>query len=80
MHKSVMRLTIAIGAIVAAACVYDAPVKPDTAAAARSTSPSMQLAANLQENNQAGRYLVLYASGRDGGSAVDDEVRTNGGL
>ena len=28
MHKPVMRLAIAIGALAAAACVYDAPVKP----------------------------------------------------
>ena len=80
MHKPVMRFTIAIGALVTAACVYDAPVKPDTTTAARSTSPSMQLSGNLQEDNQAGRYLVLYAPGRDGGSAVDDEVRANGGF
>src|SRR3954471_8218859 len=40
MYKSVMRFTIAIGAIVAAACVYDAPVTPtgDTISAARTSS------------------------------------------
>src|SRR4051812_12889768 len=46
MHKLVMRLTIALGAIVGAACVYDAPVKPDTTPAeSGSHSPSMQLTA-----------------------------------
>jgi subtilisin family serine protease len=42
MHKPVMRFTIAIGAIVAAACVYDAPVTPsgDTITAAKTTNPS----------------------------------------
>lgn len=46
MHKPVMRITIAVGAIVAAACAYDAPVTPsDNDAAAVSRGPSMQLSA-----------------------------------
>ena len=43
MHTPVLRLTIAIGAIgalVAAACVYDAPVTPTA-----SSGPSMQVVA-----------------------------------
>ena len=46
MHKPVMRITIAVGAIVAAACVYDAPVTPsDNTNAAVVAGPSMQLSA-----------------------------------
>ncbi len=46
MPKPVMRFTIAIGAIVAAACVYDAPVTPngDTIVAGKMSSPSLQSA------------------------------------
>ena len=42
MHKPVMRFTIAIGALVAAACVYDAPVTPtdNTVTSAKTTTPS----------------------------------------
>ena len=45
MHRPMLRFTIVTGAIVAAACVYDAPVEPNTPPARLSTSPSMQLTA-----------------------------------
>lgn len=69
MHKSlVMRFTIAIGAIVAAACVYDAPVTPTgntITAAATSNSPSLQVAAP----NGSKSYLINFS-----GTAVPADV------
>ncbi|HET9384401.1 MAG TPA: S8 family serine peptidase [Gemmatimonadales bacterium] len=43
MHRPMLRFALVTGAIVAAACAYDAPVKPDLPTAGLSTSPSMQL-------------------------------------
>jgi len=61
MHKSlVMRLTIAIGAIAAAACVYDAPITPTgntITAAATSNSPSLQVAAP----NGSKSYVINFS-------------------
>jgi lantibiotic leader peptide-processing serine protease len=61
MHKSlVMRLTIAIGAIAVAACVYDAPIAPTgntITAAATSNSPSLQVAAP----NGSKSYLINFS-------------------
>ena len=59
MHKLVMRFTIAIGAIVAAACVYDAPVTPSDNAVAVSSSPSMQIAA-APAPTSAKSYLINF--------------------
>ncbi|HWC73969.1 MAG TPA: S8 family serine peptidase [Gemmatimonadales bacterium] len=59
MHKHVMRFTLAIGAIVAAACVYDAPVTPTgntITAATSSNSPSLQLTAA----NGTKSYLINF--------------------
>jgi len=52
MHKPVMRFTIAIGALVAAACVYDAPVTPTA-----SSGPSMQVVAP----NSAKSYVINFS-------------------
>jgi len=57
MHKPVMRLTIAIGALVAAACVYDAPVTPTgSSITAAANTPSMQVFAN----NGNKSYLINF--------------------
>ena len=45
-----LRFALATGAIVAAACAYDAPVKPDT-------RPSMQLTATLNADKS---YLIDF--------------------
>ena len=66
MHKPVMRFTIAIGAIVAAACVYDAPVTPSDNAAAVSRSPSMQIAATPAD---AKTYLINFT-----GTTLPDDI------
>src|SRR3954469_4338826 len=66
MHKLVMRLTIAVGAIVGAACVYDAPVTPtdDTV-----TSANTIAAARVSQGQQSKAYLINFT-----GTEVPDNL------
>ena len=69
MHNRVMRITVALGAIVAAACVYDAPVTPTgntITAATSSNSPSLQIAAAPAN---AKSYLINFT-----GNTLPDDV------
>lgn len=80
MHKLVMRLTIACGAIVGAACVYDAPVTPgtNTITAATTAIPSLQLSASAT-GTATDRYLVVLKPGKNAGPDIDQELSANGG-
>src|SRR2546426_6133041 len=79
MRRLPIRTATIAGAIVAAACVYDAPTTPTgtIAAANASNSPSLQLTAGTAESG--GRYLIAFKPGRTAGPAITDELRTGGG-
>jgi len=80
MRRFVLRTATIAGAIVAAACVYDAPVTPTSktiTAATVSTSPSLQLTAGTAE--LGGRYLVVFKPGRTAGPDISRELSANGG-
>jgi subtilisin family serine protease len=60
MHKHVLRFTLATGVIVAAACMYDAPVTPTgntITAATTSNSPSLQVTASA---SKAQSYIIDF--------------------
>ena len=80
MHTPVMRFPIAIGAIVAAACVSEAPVTPSdnsiTAATVSAAAPQL----SATSDNPSGRYLVVFKPGRDAGAAIAQTLRTDGGV
>ena len=79
MRRLPIRTATIAGAIVAAACVYDAPTTPTgtIAAANASNSPSLQLTAGTAESG--GRYLIVFKPSRTAGPAITDELRTGGG-
>ena len=59
MQTPVMRFTIALGAIVTVACVYDAPVKPaDNTTAAAATSANLSLQVVAPSDGKA--YLINF--------------------
>jgi lantibiotic leader peptide-processing serine protease len=70
MHKPVMRFTIAIGAIVAAACVYDAPVTPTTP-----NHPSMSVSAAGSTEQS---YIIDF-TGNSLPTDLAEQVATAGG-
>lgn len=79
MHKSlVMRLTIAIGAIAAAACVYDAPITPsgNTITAATSNSPSMSVSI---PGSKGQSYLIDF-NGNSLPADLDARIASAGGV
>jgi len=80
MHKPpVMRFTIAVGALVAAACVYDAPVKPTDntiTAATTSGSPSMAVTA---PGSKVQSYIIDF-SGNSLPADLDEQVASAGGV
>ena len=81
MLRLAIRTATIAGAIVAAACVYDAPVTPhDTniSAATVSTGPSLQIAATATAE-PGGRYLIVFNPGRSAAAAIATELSTNGG-
>src|SRR2546422_7674043 len=79
MRRLVIRTATIAGAIVVAACVYDAPVTPTgtIAAANASNSPSLQVTPGTAESG--GRYLIVFKPSRTAGPAITDELRTGGG-
>jgi len=82
MLKHVQRFTLAMVSIVAAACVYDAPVTPkdnSITAATTSNSPSLQVTASTATSGIAGRYLVVYRPGGAASSDVSAALRSSGG-
>lgn len=80
MPRAVMRFTLVSGAIVAAACVYDAPLTPsdNSITTATVSAAAQQLSATI--DNASGRYLVVFKPGRDAGDAIAQELRTSGGV
>jgi lantibiotic leader peptide-processing serine protease len=83
MHKHVLRFALATGVIVAAACVYDAPVTPTgnaITAATTSNSPSLHVTASSPTSGIAARYLIVYKTGSAPSSAISAELRTSGGV
>ncbi len=83
MLKHVQRFTLAMVSIVAAACVYDAPVTPkdnSITAATTSNSPSLQVTASTATSGIAARYLVVYRPGGAASSDVSAALRSSGGV
>lgn len=79
MHKPVMRFTIAIGAIVAAACVYDAPVTPTgntITAATTSNSPSM----SVSVPGSKGQSYIIDFNGNSLPADLEAQVASAGGV
>lgn len=82
MRSLVSRTATIAGAIVAAACVYDAPVTPDNStitAATASNSSTPQLAAT-STGASGNRYVVVFRSSSSAREGITTELRNGGGF
>src|SRR4051812_46377108 len=81
--RFVLRTAAIATAIVAAACVQDAPVSPTRSAS--TSSPSLQLATTagssvtLAPGAPGARYLVVFKPGQSGTSLIREELSKTGG-
>lgn len=82
MPTHLLRFTLISGAIVAAACVYDAPVQPDShPAASASKSPSLQLtAASLSADAFPAQYVVMFKGNGVPASFATDVAARGGSI